>query len=123
MSIMITQLLTLYFLRCFSNCSAAKLMTFPEGLLQMAGDNTIKAIFLESHSSECPFLPALSQSMIENQCWEYWGMCRVIVQAAPSYECELQRADGERGQGTPAFQPDIQQLLLLQFKQGGRLPS
>lgn len=45
MSIMITQLLTLYFLRCFSNCSAAKLMTFPEGLLQMAGDNTIKAIF------------------------------------------------------------------------------
>lgn len=87
-------------------------MTFPEGLFQMAGDNTVKVIFLESHSSECPFLPALSQSMIENQYWEAWGMCRVVIQAAPSYGYELRRADGEGGRGVatysiPAWHPSI----------------
>lgn len=115
MSITNTQLLTLHFLRCFSNCSAAKLMTVPEGLFQMAGDNTIKVIFLESHSSKCPFLPALSQSMIENKYWETWGMldgypsCPFVwVWATKSYW--RRRARGGHLQRSS--------LLLLQFKWG-----
>lgn len=127
---MIIQLPVPRFHRYFSdsvhlpNCQA--LMTFPEGLSQMADDSPIKAMFLERRSPERPISPRIQ---LETMVGGPGVMYRVVVQPAPSHRCaaspgtgQVPRADREGGQWTATSNPTSSRCCCLNLIGEGNCP-